>query len=147
MSVYHSQQSLGRLFPQTSFIGFDRLISEIERVAEESKHGIGVVQYPPHNVVKISETKSVIELAVAGFKFEELDIEIKDSIITITGIKSEEDKRDYAHKGISSRKFIKKFNISEHTVVTGAKLDSGILSIELELRIPEEQKPRKIKIG
>ncbi len=138
---------LGRLFPHSTFIGFDRLLTEVERAAEEAKHGLGSIQYPPHNVVKVSETESVIELAIAGFKSSEIDIEVENSIVTILGTKDGEDKRDYAHKGISSRKFTKKFNLSEHTVVTGSTLVDGILSIYLELRVPEEHRPRKVKIG
>jgi molecular chaperone IbpA len=98
-------------------------------------------------VVKLDEDRFVIELAVAGFAESELDIETVENSLVITGEKSEKDEREYAHKGISARKFTRRFTLAEHVVVSGASLQNGILSISLEKQVPEEKKPRKIVIN
>jgi molecular chaperone IbpA len=115
-------------------IGFDQLFQEFDSINKENSN-----VYPPHNVVKLDEDRFVIELAVAGFAESELDIETVE--------KSEKDEREYAHKGISARKFTRRFTLAEHVVVSGASLQNGILSISLEKQVPEEKKPRKIVIN
>jgi molecular chaperone IbpA len=127
-------------FPRASFIGFDQLFNQIGTALNQE-----IPNYPPHNVVKIDEDHYLIEIAVAGFKEENLDIEQKESVLTVTGTK--EDDRAYIHKGISSRNFTRVFTLNEHVQVTTTTLDSGVLTIGLERVIPEDQKPRKIKIG
>ena len=102
--------------------------------------------YPPHNVVKLDEDNFVIELAVAGFDTKELGIETVENSLVITGEKHDKDEREYSHKGISTRKFTRRFSLAEHVHVSGASLEHGILSISLERQIPEEKKPRTIKI-
>lgn len=126
-------------FPRASFVGFDHLFNEMARTAT------GNTGYPPHNVVQIDDDNYLIEIAVAGFKQENLEVELKDSILTVTGKK--EDDRTYTHKGISSREFTRTFTLGEHVQVVGARLEDGILSIELERVIPENERPRKIEIG
>lgn len=101
--------------------------------------------YPPHNIVQIDDNNFLIEIAVAGFKQENLDIQLKDSVLTVSGKK--EDARTYSHKGISSREFTRTFTLGEHVHVNGADLEDGILAIKLERVIPEEERPRKIEIG
>lgn len=127
-------------FPRASFVGFDRMFDELTRAQLGNSNN-----YPPHNIVQIDENNYLIELAVAGFKQENLDIQLKDSILTVSGKK--EDTRDYTHKGISSREFNRIFTLGEHVQVTGASLEDGILGIKLERVIPEEERPRKIEIG
>jgi molecular chaperone IbpA len=123
-------------------IGFDQLFQEFDSIHKENSN-----VYPPHNVVKLDEDRFVIELAVAGFAESELDIETVENSLVITGEKSEKDEREYAHKGISARKFTRRFTLAEHVVVSGASLQNGILSISLEKQVPEEKKPRKIVIN
>ena len=122
-------------------IGFDQLFQEFDSIQKEN-----TTVYPPHNVVKLTEDSYVIELAVAGFAEPELDIETVENSLVITGEKSDKDEREYAHKGISARKFTRRFTLAEHVVVSGASLQNGILSICLERQVPEEKKPRKITI-
>ena len=122
-------------------IGFDQLFQEFDSIQKEN-----TTVYPPHNVVKLTEDSYVIELAVAGFAESELDIETVENSLVITGEKSDKDEREYAHKGISARKFTRRFTLAEHVVVSGASLQNGILSISLERQVPEEKKPRKITI-
>jgi molecular chaperone IbpA len=123
-------------------IGFDQLFQEFDSIHKENNN-----VYPPHNVVKLDEDRFVIELAVAGFAESELDIETVENSLVITGEKSEKDEREYAHRGISARKFTRRFTLAEHVVVSGASLQNGILSVSLEKQVPEEKKPRKIVIN
>lgn len=104
--------------------------------------------YPPYNILnKEGSSKYVIEIALAGFKKEEIDIDLENGILKISG-KSipDHEKNDYIYKGIGTRKFSKSWTLSEHVVVHGATYQDGILSVELEQVIPEEKKPKKIEI-
>lgn len=124
------------------FIGFDRVLNKMHNVTP------GQSNYPPYNIVKVDEDNYVIELAVAGFFEDELDIEVKDGILYVEGKKGENDETaQYLHKGISARHFKRSFTLSDTIVVRGADLSQGILTIDLENIIPEEKKPRKIAIG
>ena len=129
--------------PRSLFIGFDPILNELERI-----HSAGRSQdnYPPHNVVKIDDDNFNIELAVAGFSEEDISVEVKDGILLIKGQQSDDD-REYAHKGISSRKFEKSFRLSEFVVIDGADLVNGILVVNARVEVPEERRPRKIEIG
>jgi molecular chaperone IbpA len=92
--------------------------------------------------------KYEIELAVAGFNKDHIDIEIKDHVLTITGDRPQRrDQNSYVHKGISARRFKKSYRLSEYTEVTGADMKDGILTVGLEVVLPEEKRPRKINIG
>jgi molecular chaperone IbpA len=104
--------------------------------------------YPPHNVVKEEDTKYTLELAVAGFKKEHIDIEVKDHILTIKGDRpARRDQNMYVHKGISARNWSKSFRLSEYTEVAGADLTDGILTVNLEVVLPKEKQPRKINLN
>ena len=129
--------------PRSLFIGFDPILNELERI-----HSAGRSQdnYPPHNVVKVDDENFVIELAVAGFSEEDISVEVKDGILIVKGQKDDED-REFAHKGISSRKFEKSFRLSEFVVIDGANLVNGILVVNARVEVPEERRPRKIEIG
>jgi molecular chaperone IbpA len=98
------------------------------------------------NIVKKDEYNFVIELAVAGYKQDEIEITAERNSLKVTGKKAEEEDRNYLVKGIAGRKFARQFVLSDTVVVRDANLADGILSIELENVIPEEQKPRKIEI-
>ena len=129
--------------PRSLFIGFDPILNELERI-----HSAGRSQdnYPPHNVVKVDDENFVIELAVAGFSEEDISVEVQDGILLVKGQKDDED-REFAHKGISSRKFEKSFRLSEFVVIDGADLVNGILVVNARVEVPEERRPRKIEIG
>ena len=130
--------------PRSLFVGFDTLFEDLERIHSSARAGTD--NYPPHNIVKIDEEKFLIELAVAGFKLDDIDIELKDGILKVKG-EVGKDEREYAFKGISSRKFEKSFRLSEFVVIDGADLVDGILVVYARVEIPEEQRPRKIEIG
>jgi molecular chaperone IbpA len=126
-------------------IGFDRMFEELNRTFANSKGGDN---YPPHNVVQLDDTHYIIEVAVAGFTEEELDVELKENVLIVKGqrTKTEETAPKYLHKGISARNFVRNFPLAENVEVRGATVNNGILSVALELIVPEEQKPKKIAI-
>jgi molecular chaperone IbpA len=130
-------------YPRNGFIGFDHIFADLERIHNQAKD-----TYPPHNVVKVDNYKFTVELAVAGFSQDHIDIEVKDHVLTITGDRPQRREQDmYVHKGISARKFKKSFRLSEYTEVIGADLLDGILTVDLEVVLPKEKQPRKISIG
>jgi molecular chaperone IbpA len=126
-------------------IGFDRVFDELNRAFANSKSD---GNYPPYNVVQLNDTQYVIEVAVAGFAETELDVELKDSTLMVKGEKTKEEGSEinYLHKGISNRNFTRNITLAENVEVRGATVKNGILSVALELVIPEEQKPKKIAI-
>jgi len=131
------------LLPRNAFLGFDHIFDQLENIHSQAKD-----TYPPHNVVKHDAYHYEIELAVAGFSKEHIDIEIKDHVLTIKGDRPMRRAQDlYVHKGISARNWNKSFRLSEYTEVSGADLTDGILTVKLEVILPEEKLPRKISIG
>ena len=128
-------------FPRSAFVGFDHIFKELE---EMTKHASD--HYPPHNIIKDEDMKYRIEIATAGFKEEELSVELKDGVLHVNGDHTPRG-LEFIHKGISTRKFHRSFRLSEYTQVTGASLENGILAIHLEVVLPEEKKPRKIEIN
>ena len=130
--------------PRSLFVGFEPILDELERIHSSARSGKD--NYPPHNVVKIDEEKFLIELAVAGFKDEDISVEVKDGILKISG-EMGKDERDFAFKGISSRKFEKSFRLSEFVVIDGADQQDGILVVYARVELPKEKRPRKIEIG
>ena len=130
-------------YPRNAFLGFDHIFDQLENIHQHSKD-----TYPPHNVIKDEEMKYTLEMAVAGFKQEHIDIEVKDHILTINGNRPQRrEPNAYVHKGISARNWKKSFRLSEYTEVTGADLLDGILTVNLEVVLPKEKQPRKISIG
>ena len=126
-------------------IGFDQMFEQMERTFANSRGD----NYPPHNVVKLDDTHFVIEVAVAGFKQDEIDVELKDGVLVVKGEKAkteDEAKPEYLHKGISARNFTRTFTLAENVEVRGATVENGILAVALELVVPEEKKPKKIAI-
>lgn len=130
-------------YPRSGFIGFDHIFDQLENIHKHAKD-----TYPPHNVVKEEEMKYSLELAVAGFQKEHIDISVNDGVLDINGNRPQRREQEkYVHKGISARNWKKSFRLSEYTEVTGADLKDGILTVNLEVILPEEKRPRKIKIG
>ena len=130
--------------PRSLFVGFEPLLDELERIHSSGRSGKD--NYPPHNVVKIDEEKFLIEMALAGFRQEDISVEVKDGILKVKGEMPKDD-REFAYKGISSRKFEKSFRLSEFVVIDGADLKDGILVVYARVELPEEKRPRKIEIG
>lgn len=130
-----------QLFPRSSFVGFDHLFNELDQAVRHAND-----HYPPHNIIRTGENDYLIELAVAGFQRDELEIEVKDRTLRVTG-EHQSQGREYIHRGISTKKFQRTFRLSEYVQVSGADLVDGILAIQLKVVIPEEMRPRKINIG
>lgn len=124
-------------------VGLDRMLDEVTRNAETSSFS----GYPPYNIVATDENRYTIEIAVAGFGQEDLDIQVDQNQLVIEGNIEEKEERKYLHKGISARRFSKKFTLADHVQVQSAKVKNGLLIVELERVIPEELKPRRIPIA
>ena len=126
-----------------SAVGFDRLASLLES-ASRSDAPTG---YPPYNIETVGENAYRVEIAVAGFKPEELNIEFRESTLTVQGRKPANDEaRRYLHRGLAERNFERRFQLADYVVVTGAALADGLLSITLERQLPEQLKPRRVEI-
>ncbi len=129
-------------------VGFDRMFDQLNRVQHDIQGRTQVTKYPPYNIVKTSDDEFQIELALAGFSKEDLDVEVKENSLTVKGSKTEkEDERDFVHKGIGGRSFERHFTLADHVEVIGGDLIDGILVIELKRVIPESELPRKIDLG
>jgi molecular chaperone IbpA len=102
--------------------------------------------FPPYNVKKVDEDNYVVELAVAGYDRDELDITVDKDTLIIKSNKENDEKSDFLHKGIAGRNFTQTFTLGEYMLVKSASLDNGLLNITIEREIPEELKPRQIKI-
>lgn len=131
------------------FIGSDRMMQTLGRVHEESLKNLP--SYPPYNIIKVDENNYVIELAVAGFGKQNIDIEIANSTLVIKGGLTL-DQLDpanpftYLYKGIADRSFTRRFTLADSVEVKNAELINGMLKLWLENIIPEEKKPKKVDI-
>lgn len=127
-------------------VGFDNMFDELMRTSQTNTN------YPPYNIVKHSEDNFAIELAVAGFKDGEVTITTERNQLTVKGeqfteLTEQESQVEYLHRGISARNFTRTWTLADHVEVVGAKSENGILTISLERKIPEEQKPKSIAIS
>lgn len=129
-------------------VGFDRMASLFDNILR-FEQGQGQAAYPPFNIEKRAENEYRISLAVAGFTPDELSIESKESVLIVTGNKAEEgaEEAEYLHRGIATRAFERRFQLADHVRVVDARMEHGLLHIELEREIPEALKPRKIAIS
>lgn len=126
-----------------STVGFDRLFNLLDGVNDAQGQS-----YPPYNIERLGENDYRITMAVAGFAEADLSIEVKESALTVTGKRTEDEKKaSYLHQGIAARAFERRFQLADHVEVTGAKLEHGLLHIELKRVIPDAKKPRRIEIG
>jgi len=126
-----------------SAIGFDRLASLLEAAAgADAASG-----YPPYNIETVGENAYRIEIAVSGFRPEDLNLEVRENLLTVQGRKAQaENSRRYLHRGLAERNFERRFQLADHVEVTEARLADGLLVISLKREIPEALKPRKIEI-
>jgi molecular chaperone IbpA len=127
-----------------TLVGFDRIASLMDQAARLD----GAPGYPPFNVEQIGEDAFRIELAVAGFAQEDLSIEYKQNSLVVAGVRKQADgQRNFLHRGIAERSFERRFGLTDHVRVAGARLENGLLIIELVRELPEVLKPRKIEIA
>jgi len=134
-----------------SAVGFDRMASLLESAARTSEAN----GWPPYNIETTGENAYRIEIAVAGFKPDELTLEVKENLLTVTGRKTANDagadgaapQKTYLHRGLAERDFERRFQLADYVVVTEANLADGLLAIDLRRELPEALKPRRIEIG
>jgi molecular chaperone IbpA len=132
------------LYPQ--FVGFDNIFNELERLVDGTTPTRNT-SFPPHNIIKIDDNKYVVEMAVAGFGQDEVDVEIHDGTLIVKGEKKDQTEVDYLYRGIATRSFTKSIRLSDSIEVRGAQFKDGILKIALENIIPEHKKPRKVEFS
>lgn len=126
-----------------STVGFDRVFDLLDNVGKAESAG-----YPPYNIERLDDNDYRITLAVAGFGEDDIDIELKENTLTVTGSRKDADEgREFLYNGIAGRSFERRFQLAEHVEVAGASLSNGLLNVELKRVIPEAMKPRKIAIN
>jgi molecular chaperone IbpA len=122
-----------------STVGFDRLLNLLDTASEQG--------YPPYNIERSDENNYRVTVAVAGFAEKDLSVDVKDRVLTVTGKKDEAEKPAYLHQGIAGRGFERSFQLAEHVEVKAARLENGLLHVDLERIVPEEKRPRRITIN
>ena len=132
------------LYPQ--FVGFDNIFNELEKLVDGTAPTRNT-SFPPHNIIKLDDNKYVVEMAVAGFGQDEVDVEIHDGTLIVKGEKKDQTEVDYLYRGIATRSFTKSIRLNDSIEVRGAQFKDGILRIALENIIPEHKKPRKIEFS
>ena len=132
-----------------SAVGFDRLVNLLDTAAASSP----APGWPPYNIERLAKTDENaadtyrIEVAVAGFRPDQLGIEVKENVLTVTGTKDGDDaNRTFLHRGLAERSFERRFQLADHIRVQDAELANGLLSITLQLEVPEAKKPKSIAI-
>ena len=126
-----------------STVGFDRLLGLLESASEQG--------YPPYNIERSDENNYRVTLAVAGFAEKDLSVDVKDRVLTVSGKREGETLNDkpaaFLHQGIAGRAFERSFQLAEHVEVKHARLENGLLHVDLERIVPEEKRPRRITIN
>ncbi len=126
-----------------SMVGFDRLATLLDAAAKTETAS----NWPPYNIESTGENAYRVEIAVAGFKPEELSVEVKENTLTVTGRKTaNDDSKRYLHRGLAERNFERRFQLADYVFVTDAQLADGLLSISLKRELPEAMKPRRVEI-
>jgi len=125
-----------------STVGFDRLFDMMENSASGSQEN-----YPPFDLIQLDENDYRIDLAVAGFKSDEIDITAQQNVLVVAGKRRDDGDQNFIHRGIATRSFERRFALADHIQVRDADLRDGLLSVTLVREIPEAMKPRKIDIG
>ena len=125
-------------------VGFDRMFDMLNRYATDNVATTG--GFPPYNITKEGDHHHVIEMALAGFGKKDIEVEVSDSILTVRSVKENNKDDNTIYRGISYRKFERKFTLADDIVVKKVFLENGMLTIDLERVVPEEKKPRLIEI-
>ena len=123
-------------------VGFDRTF---DRLFDYVTHQAESTGYPPYNIEKQGDYNFTIEMALAGFGKKDIEVEFAEGLLTVKSVKEKEEK-ETLYKGISQRNFTRKFTLADDIVVNGAKLENGMLTIDLERIVPEEKKPQMITV-
>ena len=124
-------------------VGFDRMFDNLSRYVDNNATSTG---FPPYNIRKEGDYNYVIEMALAGFGKKDIEVEVADGTLSIRSVKENNEDDSTVYRGISYRKFERKFTMADDIVVNGATLENGMLMLQLERVIPEEKKPRLVKV-
>ncbi len=127
------------------FVGADRVMKKLADVADQSVQVMS--KYPPYNIKKVDEDRYVIEMAVAGFGKTDLDIELQEGKLKVSGNVKSDENAEYLYKGIAERGFTREFTLADNVEVKSSSLVNGMLKVWLEAFTPEEKKPKKIDIA
>jgi molecular chaperone IbpA len=129
-------------------VGFDNIFDHFERMMDDDVFSVPTVNYPPYNIVKTGENTYDIEVALAGFSKDDIEVEYAENMLHIKSKKVEDKdaKEGVLHKGISKRYFSKTFTVADDVIVNGAELKDGLLKVSMERIIPEAKKPKTIEI-
>ena len=122
---------------------FDRMFDNLSRYVDNNATSTG---FPPYNIRKEGDYNYVIEMALAGFGKKDIEVEVADGTLSIRSVKENNEDDSTVYRGISSRRFERKFTMADDIVVNDAKLENGMLLIDLERVVPEEKKPRLIAV-
>ena len=122
-------------------VGFDNIFDQLSTLSD-----FDIPNYPPYNIKKIDKENYQLEMALAGFTKDEIDVEVKENTLTISARTSDKEEDSFVHQGIARRAFKRRWTLAEHLEVDDAKLKDGILIVEMKLNLPEEKKPKTIKI-
>ena len=123
--------------------GFDRVFDTLNRYVDNNATSTG---FPPYNIRKEGEYSYVVEMALAGFGKKDIEVEVAESTLSIRSVKENEEDDSTQYRGISYRKFERKFTLADDLVVKDAKLENGMLTIDIERVVPEEKKPRLVTV-
>ena len=124
-------------------VGFDRIFDNLSRYTADNVQSTG---FPPYNIRKEGDYNYVIELALAGFGKKDIEVEVADGTLTVRSVKENSEDDSTVYRGISRRRFERKFTMADDIVVNDATLVNGMLTVELERVVPEEKKPRLISV-
>ena len=122
-----------------STVGFDHLLNLLDSSADQG--------YPPYNIERSDENNYRVTVAVAGFAEKDLSVDVKDRVLTVSGKREDGAKANFLHQGIAGRAFERSFQLAEHVEVKAARLENGLLHVDLERIVPEEKRPRRITIN
>ena len=125
-----------------SSVGFDRIFDLLENATRVQ----AIDNWPPYNIEKAGEDQYRISMAVAGFSPDELNLTTQPNLLVVSGQKQGEESTQYLHRGIATRSFERRFELADHVKVKDARLDNGLLTIELVREVPEEMRPRRIEV-
>ena len=124
-------------------VGFDDIFDQLSSM---SKYVNDIPNYPPYNIKKVGKDKYQLDMALAGFSKVDVKVEVKENTLTVSASSSDKEDDSYVHKGIAKRAFKRHWTLVEHLEVQDAKLKDGVLTVDMKLNLPDEKKPRTIKI-
>ena len=139
LSLFHD--NFNKLTPYA--VGYDRIFDHLSRYVDNNTTSTG---FPPYNIRKEGEYNYIIEMALAGFGKKDIEVEVVEGTLSVRSMKENDENDAPVYRGISRRKFDRKFTVADDVVVNGASLENGMLTIDLERVVPEEKKPRLITV-